>query len=1192
MRSRLFAAALVATSAVLSACFSDRDGPTEPGETPAQLVTAITASACASTNKYVAVDAQVKYLIDTLFTGQRRTLTRALWDTIKANRALHLPLQAHIDELASATLGDLLGGSVRDPDGNGTLTAETGSMRMMDLVFSCTGLTPSALPQPPVSAGAVLTMVEPSAVNDQQFTTVDGDAAVFIPAGALEDRTMLLIVMQPELPATGAVYAKASDVQVNTPFPKLSKTASISFAGGRIRDEHKVSVLFCPIGSEHSDAVLDRAVVAVQASAAPAGAPIGQGVVYLDPPTGGNVNCTGETGANWRMEKGFLRQRAMQVAWLAKRALSYVAPRQLYAARKPVGGATSEDAAMVVVDPYLETEIVITPSAQPLAFGDNADVTARVRIRDVATNPAVYRGQFMNPDPVTAQVHSLSINARIDAGAVTLATLNNVGLASWGLPCANVGTHTATVQFPLTEIPANAPLFGASSALVPFTVNPRDLTVTADAKSRLYGDANPALTGTFTGVQSQCDDPSRIVASNVTTATPQSNVGTYPITADVTFDQANGDVSAANYNVIRVNGVLTVDPAPLDAVADNATRQFGMENPALTGSFTGLRNGDNITLTFSTTATVTSNVGTYPIVASVGPTGSNYVLRNTTNGTLSITPRPLTITTADAARLYGDANPTFTGTSNALGEVTITYSSTAGPTSNVGTYPIAAQVSGAAAANYSPVTVTGGTLTVNPAPLNASANNASRVYGDANPTFAGTVNGTRNGDVVSITVATTANAQSPVGTYTRVPTLGASGSNYFVESATNGTLTVTPRPLNVVANDVVREYADPNPAFTGSVTGLVNGDAVTVAYSTTAIQTSDAGAYAITPQVSGSPLSNYTLNATDGILTVSTAPLDLTADNVTRTYGNTTPALTASVVGAKNGDFIGVFARATPATTALSPVGTYSLRPMLAESYNNYHIRTENLGTLTIVPRPISAVADGDGASVTREYGDPNATFTGSITSGSLVAGDGVTMTYVSNATQTSDAGLYAITPTLAGAAAGNYALTATDGILTVNTAPLILTANNTQRTYGNTTPALTGTVTGAKNGDFIGFFVRPTPATSASSPVGTYSLRVMLADAYNNYHIEVENLGTLTIVPRPLTGSIDNKTKVQGAVNPALTATGVAGQLFGFVPSYTTTAIQSSPAGTYPITFNTAATGASNYVWQGTNGTLTVTPP
>jgi hypothetical protein len=89
-----------------------------------------------------------------------------------------------------------------------------------------------------------------------------------------------------------------------------------------------------------------------------------------------------------------------------------------------------------------------------------------------------------------------------------------------------------------------------------------------------------------------------------------------------------------------------------------------------------------------------------------------------------------------------------------------------------------------------------------------------------------------------------------------------------------------------------------------------------------------------------------------------------------------------------------------------------------------------------------------------------------------------------------------------------------------------------------------------------------------------------------------VENLGTLTIVPRPLTGSIDNKTKVQGAVNPALTATGVAGQLFGFVPSYTTTAIQSSPAGTYPITFNTAATGASNYVWQGTNGTLTVTPP
>src|SRR5687768_16066860 len=160
-------------------------------------------------------------------------------------------------------------------------------------------------------------------------------------------------------------------------------------------------------------------------------------------------------------------------------------------------------------------------------------------------------------------------------------------------------------------------------------------------------------------------------------------------------------------------------------------------------------------------------------------------------------------------------------------------------------------------------------------------------------------------------------------------------------------------------------------------------------------------------------MSNYALQATEGVLTVSTAALTLVANNTTRTYGNTTPVLSGSVTGAKNGDVISFFVRATPATSALSPVGTYSLEVILAEAYNNYHVATSTNGTLTIVQRALAAVADGDGVSVTREYGDPNPTFTGTITSGSLVAGDGVTLTYVTTATQTSDAGFYDITPTL-----------------------------------------------------------------------------------------------------------------------------------------------------------------------------------
>jgi MBG domain (YGX type) len=43
----------------------------------------------------------------------------------------------------------------------------------------------------------------------------------------------------------------------------------------------------------------------------------------------------------------------------------------------------------------------------------------------------------------------------------------------------------------------------------------------------------------------------------------------------------------------------------------------------------------------------------------------------------------------------------------------------------------------------------------------------------------------------------------------------------------NGTLTVTPAPLSIVADDVTRAAGTPNPTFTGTSSGLKNGDAIT-----------------------------------------------------------------------------------------------------------------------------------------------------------------------------------------------------------------------------------------------------------------------------------------------------------------------------------------------------------------------------
>src|SRR5207248_3116643 len=70
------------------------------------------------------------------------------------------------------------------------------------------------------------------------------------------------------------------------------------------------------------------------------------------------------------------------------------------------------------------------------------------------------------------------------------------------------------------------------------------------------------------------------------------------------------------------------------------------------------------------------------------------------------------------------------------------------PTSPVGTYAITASLGTLAAANYD-FTFAGGTLIVNPAHLTVTADNASRLYGDADPAFTANYAGFKNGETLA-----------------------------------------------------------------------------------------------------------------------------------------------------------------------------------------------------------------------------------------------------------------------------------------------------------------------------------------------------------------------------------------------------------------------------------------------------------
>jgi hypothetical protein len=201
-----------------------------------------------------------------------------------------------------------------------------------------------------------------------------------------------------------------------------------------------------------------------------------------------------------------------------------------------------------------------------------------------------------------------------------------------------------------------------------------------------------------------------------TEATQSSGVGQYPVKA------VNG--VPVNYDLGEITaGTLTVTPALLNIKANDATRQYFGDEPDFGYTCNGFVNGENENVLFpkptlTTTANVSSNVGTYPIKAS-GASNSNYSI-SYVDGTLTITPRTLYVSVGNYERLYNEDNPTFevkydgfVGNDDENVLITkATASTTATKTSDVGSYPI--DVTGGSADNYK-FSYTSGILTINKA---------------------------------------------------------------------------------------------------------------------------------------------------------------------------------------------------------------------------------------------------------------------------------------------------------------------------------------------------------------------------------------------------------------------------------------------------------------------------------------------
>src|SRR5207244_1105872 len=180
-----------------------------------------------------------------------------------------------------------------------------------------------------------------------------------------------------------------------------------------------------------------------------------------------------------------------------------------------------------------------------------------------------------------------------------------------------------------------------------------------------------------------------------------------------------------------------------------------------------------------------------------------------------------------------------------------------------------------------------------------------------------------------------------MGGYPISVTLGTN-PNYDV-SKTDSTLTVTAKTATVAANAKGKTYGDANPALDATVTGAVNGDVLAYTLATTATTTSGVGGYPISVTLGTNP--NYDVSKTDSTLTVTAKTATVAANAKGKTYGDTNPALDATMTGTVNGDVL-AYSLATTATTT-SGVGGYPISVTLGINPNYDVSKTDSTLTVT-----------------------------------------------------------------------------------------------------------------------------------------------------------------------------------------------------------------------------------------------------
>ena len=644
-----------------------------------------------------------------------------------------------------------------------------------------------------------------------------------------------------------------------------------------------------------------------------------------------------------------------------------------------------------------------------------------------------------------------------------------------------------------------------ATASITINVNKAHLTIKADNQTRFYGDDNAKLTIQYSGfVNDENEQDLDSIPVAMTNATCTSDVGSYKI--DITR------VEDKNYEIQFQDGLLTVDKAKLIVKVNDANKKYGDENPELTCSFEGWKNNEDESVlavlpTIQTTAKTRSDAGAYPIYAE-GAQAKNYAF-DYQDGTLTIEKAPLMVRAKNVRVYHGEVIPEltmlFSGFKNNELEDVIdelpSIACSANSDSEIGSYPIT--LTGGADNNYE-LNLQDGILFISTS-VNSIAiwkSNGEKLYFllEEMPVIKFTSD-------EAIIVTTEEEVKFPSAEYLMFTYEQYVKKIQEINFAEIGNKKYGDKPIELKAM-----------ATSGLPITFSSSDSTVIAINDTIAVIRGVGSTVITALQEGS--AKYLPDSVSVSVKVSKASLLVEADDKTREYGDENPELTYKYSGfvynesAENLDSIPTISTKANRT---SDAGTYSIHVEGGAS-PNYDIDYQD-AILEVIKANLYISADDKD----KLYGDSIPRLTCSYEGWKNNDSDSVMLsrpTLSTIADMMSNVGIYAIN--VKDGKAKNYDINYQKGRLTINKAPLLITADDKEMHEGENLPEFTMSFEGFKGKDTqndIDELPKFECEATSESPQGTYPI-ILLGGEDNNYELTLLD-GMLTILE-----SIDDAVK------------------------------------------------------------------